>query len=114
MRDSSPRAGAKESVHADFSHGLQDFNTIIGNPAAPFLNKLASEGMRFTNYDAVDHPSEPNYLALFSGSEQGLGGSDTVPTTCLQARRWRANSLTTLETQLRASAAGEIFGAARA
>jgi hypothetical protein len=65
----------------EFPHGLQDFDTVIGNPAAPFLNKLASEGMRFTNYDAIDHPSEPNYLALFSGSEQGLGGSDTVPTT---------------------------------
>jgi hypothetical protein len=24
MRDSSPRAGAKESVHADFPHGLVD------------------------------------------------------------------------------------------
>jgi hypothetical protein len=48
-----------------------DFNTVIGDPAVPFLNKLASGGMRFTHYNAVDHPSQPNYLALFSGSEQG-------------------------------------------
>jgi hypothetical protein len=26
---------------SEFPHGLQDFNTVIGNPAAPFLNKLA-------------------------------------------------------------------------
>jgi hypothetical protein len=83
----------------------RDFNTVIGNPAAPFLNKLASEGMRFTNYDAVDHPSEPNYLALFQVRSRASAAVILYRQPCLQARRWRANSLTTLETQLRASAA---------
>jgi len=46
---------------------------IIGNPAASFINTLARRGALFTRSYAVTHPSEPNYLALFSGSNQGIG-----------------------------------------
>ena len=50
----------------------ENFGDIVGNTAeAPFLNQLISEGMLFTNYFDMMHPSQPNYLALFSGSTQG-------------------------------------------
>jgi phosphatidylinositol-3-phosphatase len=45
---------------------------IIGNPDAPFINSLARRGALFTHSYAITHPSEPNYLALFSGSTQGV------------------------------------------
>ena len=45
---------------------------MIGNPEAPFLNGLASSGALFTESYAVAHPSQPNYLALFSGSTQAI------------------------------------------
>ncbi len=45
---------------------------IIGNPATPFINALARQGALFTRSFAITHPSEPNYLALFSGSTQGV------------------------------------------
>src|SRR6266576_857617 len=45
---------------------------IIGNPTAPFINALADRGALFTRSRALTHPSEPNYLALFSGSTQGV------------------------------------------
>jgi len=45
---------------------------IIGNPAASFINDLARRGALFTRSYAITHPSEPNYLALFSGSTQGV------------------------------------------
>jgi len=45
---------------------------IAGNPAAPFINDLARRGALFTRSYAITHPSEPNYLALFSGSTQGV------------------------------------------
>jgi hypothetical protein len=48
------------------------YTDIIGNPAAPFINTLARHGALFTRSYAVSHPSEPNYLALFSGSTQGI------------------------------------------
>ena len=38
-----------------------------------YIHGLASSGMWFTQSYAVSHPSQPNYLALFSGSTQGVG-----------------------------------------
>lgn len=37
-----------------------------------YLNSLAKRGMWFTQSYGVAHPSQPNYLALFSGSTQGV------------------------------------------
>jgi acid phosphatase len=51
---------------------------IIGNKQAPYLTSLANEGVSFTNSHGVTHPSQPNYLALFSGSTQGVKG-DACP-----------------------------------
>jgi len=45
---------------------------IIGSPQAPFLNRLAAKGTLLTSYFAITHPSLPNYIALFSGSPNGV------------------------------------------
>ena len=50
----------------------KSFSDLIGNPNAPYINSLAQQGAEFTNAHAVTHPSQPNYLALFSGSTQGV------------------------------------------
>jgi hypothetical protein len=39
---------------------------------APYLHGLIARGALATDYQAVAHPSQPNYLALFSGSTQGV------------------------------------------
>jgi phosphatidylinositol-3-phosphatase len=49
----------------------KSFSTVIGSKDAPYINHLAGEGVLFTDMHAVTHPSQPNYLALFSGSTQG-------------------------------------------
>jgi phosphatidylinositol-3-phosphatase len=54
------------------------FGEIVGAADAPFLNDLASRGAVLTQSYAVTHPSQPNYLALFSGSTQGLT-NDSCP-----------------------------------
>jgi phosphatidylinositol-3-phosphatase len=56
------------------------YDSIIGSPSAPYINQLARSGALFTNASAVAHPSEPNYLALFSGSTQGIS-DDSCPHT---------------------------------
>lgn len=56
------------------------FDSIIGSSAAPYLNSLAAQGALFTDSSAITHPSEPNYIALFSGSTQGLA-DDSCPHT---------------------------------
>jgi acid phosphatase len=50
----------------------KSFNQIIGSREAPFINKLAKGGALFTQSYGVTHPSQPNYLALFSGSTRGI------------------------------------------
>jgi acid phosphatase len=62
-----------------------NYEQIIGSPDAPFINQLAKGSAVFTNAHGVTHPSQPNYLALFSGSLQGVTGdkclADTTPFT---------------------------------
>lgn len=50
----------------------KDFGKIVGNSDAPYINSLIADYGLATNYSGVAHPSEPNYLALFSGSTQGI------------------------------------------
>ena len=53
---------------------------IVGNPDAPYLNSLASTGASMTQSFAITHPSQPNYIALFSGSTAGIT-DDSCPHT---------------------------------
>lgn len=53
----------------------KSFAQIIGNPAAPYINALAGRGALFTQSYGVTHPSQPNYLALFSGSTRGISSN---------------------------------------
>ncbi|HEY0664694.1 MAG TPA: alkaline phosphatase family protein [Gallionella sp.] len=41
-----------------------------------YIHALARRGMLFTESYGVTHPSQPNYLALFSGSTQGVTRND--------------------------------------
>jgi phosphatidylinositol-3-phosphatase len=56
------------------NHG---FDQVAGH--SPFLNALAHRCGLAAGYRAVAHPSLPNYLALTSGSTQGLAGQDCSP-----------------------------------
>jgi hypothetical protein len=56
------------------------YSDIIGSPDAPYINSLAQSGASFTDSHAIEHPSEPNYLDLFSGSNQGIH-DDSCPHT---------------------------------
>jgi phosphatidylinositol-3-phosphatase len=48
------------------------YNQIIDSSDAPYINSLAAQGAVFTQSFGVTYPSQPNYLALFSGSTQGI------------------------------------------
>src|SRR5579875_2309367 len=60
------------------------FRNVIGSGSAPYLTSLANRGALFTNSVAITHPSQPNYLALFSGSTHGIS-SDSCPHTFTSA-----------------------------
>jgi hypothetical protein len=53
------------------NHG---YSQIIGNTSAPYINALATDQMStlFTQAYGIEHPSQPNYIDLFSGGNQGI------------------------------------------
>lgn len=50
----------------------RSFRHVVGNPQMPYFDALMQRGALLINYHGVAHPSLPNYLALFSGSTQGV------------------------------------------
>jgi acid phosphatase len=65
-------------------------SSIVGNPDAPTFAALARRYATLTHYDAVAHPSLPNYLALVSGSTQGITSDCT---SCVVSARNLADRL---------------------
>ncbi len=55
-----------------------EYSDIVGSSSAPYINSLIAQYGLATNYDALAHPSQPNYIALFSGSTQGVTDDSTV------------------------------------
>lgn len=51
---------------------------IIGNKEAPYINRLANSGALMINSHGIRHPSQPNYIALFSGNTQDVN-DDSCP-----------------------------------
>lgn len=48
------------------------YDRIVGSADAPYINELIARYGLAAAYQAVAHPSQPNYLALVSGSTQGV------------------------------------------
>jgi hypothetical protein len=54
----------------------EGYGEIVGSPSAPYITSLANQWANMTQSFAITHPSQPNYLALFSGSTQGVTGDE--------------------------------------
>jgi hypothetical protein len=74
----TPLPVPRNAVPALHVTGVQRVVLIIlenGNPttaaAQSFMQDRAATGMIFSNYFAVAHPSQPNYVAMISGSTTG-------------------------------------------
>jgi len=92
-----PQAPAQPAHIVVVMEENHSYSEIIGSSQAPYINSLAAAGALFTKSFAVAHPSQPNYLALFSGSTQGVT-DDSCPHTF---------STSSLESEL--LAAGKTF-----
>ena len=55
------------------------YSEIIGSPSATYINSLASNGALMTASFAITHPSQPNYVAFFSGATQGVTTDSPYP-----------------------------------
>ena len=50
----------------------RSLKSMQASAEVPYIHQLAGEGALLTDYYAITHPSEPNYVALFSGDTQGV------------------------------------------
>src|SRR5215469_1573808 len=90
-----PRAmlsAVAEPAHVEIvmeeNHSFSQFFGPTGSPNktnAPYINSLAAAGALMMNSTGITHPSEPNYIDLFSGSDQGVHAQgslsgDEIPT----------------------------------
>ena len=57
------------------------YSQIIGSGSAPYINSLSKDAYsaNFTYSYAITHPSQPNYLDLYSGSNQGVTDDNNPP-----------------------------------
>jgi hypothetical protein len=102
MASGSGQTVAAAAALPSFSHIYMivmenhEYGSIVGSSRAPFLNGLIRRYGLATNYHAVSHPSEPNYLALFAGSTFGirddgihnLVGRDLADQLAAHGRTW--------------------------
>lgn len=65
-------------------------DAVLGNPDAPAFNAFAASGAVLPGYRGLTHPSLPNYLALVSGSMQGISSNCT---SCTAGGRSLADAL---------------------
>ncbi|HEY3675518.1 MAG TPA: hypothetical protein VGK84_05960, partial [Candidatus Tumulicola sp.] len=83
-------AGEMSTTTGDAAHGYttnyvqvvifenESYDEVIGSSQAPYITSLSKAWANMTQSFAITHPSQPNYLALFSGSTQGVT-SDQCP-----------------------------------
>jgi hypothetical protein len=58
----------------------KDLDHVLGAGQAPFFDQLAAGGAAFTDAHGETHPSQGNYVALFSGDTHGVV-DDSCPQT---------------------------------
>jgi len=68
----------------------EERGSVLGSSSAPYINGLAHRYGTATHSYAITHPSLPNYLALVSGSTQGITSDCT---DCQAAGRNLGNQL---------------------
>jgi len=55
-----------------------EYSNVIGDRSAPYENNLTGTYALATNYFAVSHPSEPNYIAMIAGSTLNITNDGSV------------------------------------
>jgi hypothetical protein len=71
-------ASPKEADAAQIDHIVilveenHSYKQIVEGSDAPYMHSLIQRGALFTNAHGITHPSQANYIALFSGSTQGV------------------------------------------
>ncbi|MGZ6315969.1 MAG: alkaline phosphatase family protein [Anaerolineales bacterium] len=61
------------------NHG---YNKVWNTNSSSYITQLGNSFARATNYKATDHPSLPNYLQLYTGSNYGINSDCSPSSSC--------------------------------
>jgi hypothetical protein len=91
----TPTAGAPGTIQHVFlvvmeNHG---YNQVWNTSASPYITSLGNSYARATNYHALTHPSLPNYLQLYAGSNYGITTDCSPSATCHSSAKSLADTL---------------------
>jgi hypothetical protein len=77
-RAASSRSGGIPSIHHLFLIMMENtsYDSLIGNANAPWINQAVKKYGLATNYHGVTHPSQPNYIAITSGSTNDVSSDN--------------------------------------
>lgn len=64
------------------------YNALIGSPNPHYISWLSRHGALFTDSHGITHPSQANYIALFSGDTQGVQADE-----CLEGKTFHTPNL---------------------
>jgi Phosphoesterase family/Putative Ig domain len=80
--------------YSAMSNTLDGGAGIIGNSQAPYINGLASSNTLLSNYSAITHNSDPNYVAIAGGGTFGhTAGSGGLTSNCITTCTFNVPSL---------------------
>ena len=94
------------------------FDSLIGNPNAPWINSAASTHGLATSYFGVTHPSQPNYVAATAGiqgidsdADETLNVPNIVDQIEGSGRTWKAymQSLSLCTTKLAHACGNQLY-----
>lgn len=57
------------------NHSYEQIMKYVKENDDSFMKSLMSQGATFSSFFALHHPSQPNYIVLFSGDRQGVKGN---------------------------------------
>ena len=68
-----PTSDTFSNSHGSSHPKWQDYSTV--SPISTYQS-VAAQGILLTNYNAITHPSEPNYIAAVAGTNFGIDSDD--------------------------------------
>lgn len=69
------------------------YSEVWNTSSSPYITQLGNAHARTTSYHAITHPSLPNYLDLFAGSDYGITTDCDPSTSCHSTARNLADNL---------------------
>ncbi len=91
----TPTSGSSGAIQHVFVVVMENhsYKEVWNTGSSPYITQLGNSFARAANYNATDHPSLPNYLQLYAGSNYGINTDCSPSSSCHVNARSLADNL---------------------